>query len=155
MNTSTESSATSDSLDRTIREEGAQILKEQARIDLGMRAVALESARRGMKWEHDMIEGKETDTADDSMLVLGDYNVNQEPSKKDNTAEIVSALAPLVSTGAKAATGVNPWVAAALALTTLVSGGAIASQFLGSKPAETGADADTQYSIELVEPISE
>jgi len=120
-----------------------------------MRAVALESARRGMKWEHDMIEGKETDTADDSMLVLGDYNVNQEPSKKDNTAEIVSALAPLVSTGAKAATGVNPWVAAALALTTLVSGGAIASQFLGSKPAETGADADTQYSIELVEPISE
>ena len=86
MDTSSTSSTTSVDLEKTIHQAGMEILQKNGKLDLALKGLAVESIRKGLNWEQKMVEGKETQNGDDdSMMILGDLNLNQEPKKDDTT----------------------------------------------------------------------
>ena len=136
-----------DKSNQSPQDKVADILGKKAKIELAMLASALQSIRRGLDWEHKMIEqGDLTSTQvegvdDVGPLIVGDVSIS---SNQNTPKEKSNWLMPTV-----------------LAVSSLLAGGgvtaAIMSAMQGSPPPQKvivspSEDKDTQYSIEFATP---
>lgn len=153
--------------ERTPEQVAQDLLEKQSKLNLGLLGSAVQSIRRGLAWEHNMVEQEGGElgpkpTGEDDMgnLVLGDVRINDPQQPKEDRTDAVLELAKLAATRAApvAATGISPWWLLIPTALSLLGGGAAlytATQKPDPPPVvspKEGPDADTKYDLEFAEP---
>lgn len=131
------------------KDKVADVLERKAKLELGLMGSALQSIRRGLAWEHKMVEqgdgmSTQVEGVDDvGPLIIGDVSI----SNNQNTPQMTK--------------NTNSWlVPTALVIGSLLAGGGVSAALLSlwksDKPPAViqvpGEDEDTQYSIQFAKP---